>query len=324
MKRQFIVGKPALLFAIGILATLISSSVASVQAESPLRPVQPGIRTPGKATKLTKVQELKALNLKSDGKPFLPSTLGQSESPVEDRAILGFDDRLPVLSRKYPWSAIGRLRLVDMNGSDIAHCTGTLIAVDVVLTNAHCVVDPKTRQVRQAALYFQPNLIDGILTNPADEAFAVEAVYGTDFPNGSNQADSNDWAVLKLNQPLGRKYGYLGWKSLASSALIKNPKLLSLIGYSGDFPTESIAKKMKLTAGPGLTPGVHQKCSVVAEKAELLLHNCDTTGGASGGPIIGWINNKPYVVALHAGGFDSQNNYAVKMSRLQELMMKRR
>ena len=54
--------------------------------------------------------------------------------------IIGDDDRVRVEQRGAPWDAIGQ---VNVGGyRRVGQCTGTLIAPDVVLTAAHCVVDP--------------------------------------------------------------------------------------------------------------------------------------------------------------------------------------
>ena len=50
-----------------------------------------------------------------------------------------------MLSNKYPWSAIGRVQ--GTVNDDSYHCTGSLIADNLVLTNAHCVIDPEEWQI---------------------------------------------------------------------------------------------------------------------------------------------------------------------------------
>ena len=76
---------------------------------------------------------------------------------------------------------------------------------------------------------------------------------------------SNDWAIMKINQPLGRKYGYLGWKSLPSDVLTRNKKAFFFVGYSGDFPTQKYKKYF--TAGAGWTASYEANCSITAEEA---------------------------------------------------------
>lgn len=71
---------------------------------------------------------------------------------------------------------------------------------------------------------FLPNVIDGELQDDSDAALAQEVIYGTDFTLDKIANQTKDWTLMRLNKPIGRKYGYLGWKSLPSSTLIKNQK----------------------------------------------------------------------------------------------------
>lgn len=259
------------------------------------------------------------IELTGDGTPFLPPNSRASGNPFPFRAVIRGDDRVPMMSRSFPWSAVGRVEGLSADGRGYS-CTGTLIAPSVVLTNAHCVVNPKTHQVSKA-LRFKPNLINGKLRDNGDVAYVVKYHYATDFRDSPTVSNKNDWALLQLNKPLGKKYGFLGWKAFPAATLMKNPKKLSLVGYSGDFPGRpDVIPGLELTAGPGQTAGVHRGCSVVGERNGLLLHDCDTSGGASGGPILGQVEGKYYVVGLHAGWKRVDGNvlnYAVQMSEIQ-------
>ncbi len=267
--------------------------------------------------KFTKVENPKEFKLEGKGEPSL---LNQKEELPGRRVIIGSkDDRIPMTSRNYPWSAVGKIEGVGADGSGYS-CTGTLIAEDVVLTNAHCVVNSETKKVSKA-ITFLPNLVNGVVKSKNDVAYATNVYYGTDFKNGDLADYANDWAILKLNKPIGQKYGYLGWKSLPSSSLVGNTKKFALVGYSGDFPNPKIYEKLALTAGESMTAGVHLKCSILRRQENLLYHNCDTNQGASGGAIISNINGKYYVLALHSGSNEVNGlllNRAVEMSRLDE------
>ena len=129
--------------------------------------------------------------------------------------------------------------------------------------------------------------------------------------------------MLKIDRPLGKTYGTIGWKSIPSSFLIRQKNQFSLTGYSFDFPNTN--QYPDLTAGPGLTAGTHQKCSFMGEKPNrVLTHDCDMRAGSSGSAIIGWIKNKPYIVAINNAEMANQRtglgteNYAINVTRLND------
>ncbi|MBH8576358.1 hypothetical protein I8752_25870 [Nostocaceae cyanobacterium CENA369] len=164
-----------------------------------------------------------------------------------------------------------------------------------------------------------PNVID---KNYEDVAEVEQVYYGTDFKQSSD-ISANDWAILKLNHPLGRKYGHVGWKSIPTSTLTHNQKAFFFVGYSRDFPNDRYQKYF--SARPGWTASYEAGCSIVSEESGLLLHDCATAKGSSGGPIIGVINGNPYIVALNNAEYkDSRTgqdiiNFAVKMDFLDKL-----
>ena len=54
--------------------------------------------------------------------------------------IVGADDRKRVEESGPPWDAIGQINISGYRR--MSRCTGTLIAPDMVITAAHCVIDP--------------------------------------------------------------------------------------------------------------------------------------------------------------------------------------
>ncbi len=104
---------------------------------------------------------------------------------------------------------------------------------------------------------------------------------------------------------------------------------LFFVGYSGDYPDPTKEGYESYTAGKGWTAGYQDNCSIVSEQSNLLLHDCATAGGASGGPIIDWIDNWPYVVALNNGEVKNRRtgqdiiNFAVKMDFLDKLVARK-
>jgi protease YdgD len=243
-------------------------------------------------------------------KPFRPKDRAQSKLPYgeSDRVIIGTDDRTPVLTRAYPWSAIGRIKATLADGSGYT-CTATLIGLDIILTNAHCLINEDTNQPiiqknaspsSPAQIVFQPSMIKGV---------SLDSARVIDYRFGSNKPLTflgEDWAILKLDQPLGARYGYMSWQNLDFS----NPKVLkatqnqlTLVGYAGDYPTESQSEYGE----GGDTAGMNEGCSIERIETKKALkgvfwHRCDSNPGASGGPIFAQFSDGTYyIVGLHSG-----------------------
>lgn len=243
----------------------------------------------------------------ADAAGFVPDFLAVDDQPYSDdiRAIIGEDDRAPVLDLVYPYSSIGRLDWVNADGISLGNCTATLIGPDIILTNSHCLVNPRTERIaadpntQPERLVFRPALIQG---DTLDWAMVIEYEYGWEQ---SPEDPSQDWAVLRLNRPLGEDYGYLGWRNLDftnSQVLSMTNGNLQTVGYAADFPTP----QYRQWGAPGETAGQHVGCSIVdvgtGNLAGLLFHACDTNPGSSGGPIFKrFEDGQYYIVGLHAG-----------------------
>lgn len=242
----------------------------------------------------------------------VPDRLEQSRSPssASDRGVIGPDNRLRMTRRDYPWSAIGRVDFATEEGQ--AHCSGTLVEADVVLTNAHCVIDPATHEFHEN-IQFAPNVIDGQILSQDDVANAESIFPGTDFRDRPQPPHPDDWAFIKLDRPLGDRYGTVAWQPLPLAALLDGPEQYVLVGYSGDFPEEN----------PGMTAGVHDGCSIIGSADDAFLrHNCDTFSGSSGGPILRFFDDQPVIVALNSAALTDRAtnagivNFAVDLTRM--------
>jgi len=253
------------LIAAGCVSLLAIASLRIAHAEGKDIPIAP-VNSP-----TTTAPSAKPAQLPQSRSSFIPANIGQSTLPFEGgRNIFGKDDRIPMNSTKYPWSAIGRIE-VPVDDKSIKICTGTLIGKNLVVTNAHCVLDEKTKQVTANKIRFRPNLIDG---QASAAAFVTKVVLGTNDPKRDR---GNDWALLVLDQPLGATYGWLDFAVADLSDLDSVKGEIILVGYSSDFPKEN----------PAETAGVHKGCSIrgFGPQLGMISHDCDMMSGASGGPM---------------------------------------
>ncbi len=196
---------------------------------------------------------------------------GSENGRSSTKNIFGEDGRQPITTRDYPWSTIGKL--FDAN------CTGTLVAKDLVLTAAHCVIDESTQEVRSDITSFKVNLVSG--EAPA-EAGISHVWWGTNNPNNFRHSD---WAILRLKEALGEKYGWLGIRRTTVETF---PSELTVAGYSADYDN-------------GQTATVHHNCATRNRFVDqgFVLHDCDSTRGASGGPALRMYNNELSIYGIH-------------------------
>lgn len=299
-------------FAFSLAIAYMSSTVAPAKAQSLLN-FQPKNEVAPK-----QIDSLKDIGASLDG--FIPKKLQESESPMGDnRAIIGEDQRLPMMSREYPWSTVGKIVMVSKDKNEYS-CTGTLIGKSLVITNAHCVYDESGKLFPN--IYFLPNLINGRLRTKNDVASVRNILAGTNNPN---LRSADDWAILELDKPLGEKYGFLRWRTVPLALLQRYKNRLAVAGYASDYPDPKAYSE--LSAGKGFTAGVHLKCSVLGELDGMLVHDCDTNPGASGSALISKIDGVYQIVGLHAAGRKDRSgrgieNYAVRIGRIEAALNK--
>ncbi|MGZ3699949.1 MAG: trypsin-like serine peptidase, partial [Bdellovibrionota bacterium] len=145
---------------------------------------------------------------------------------------------------------------------------------------AHCLFDDRTGEFSGGTYRFF-------------SAYVTRFWWGTRDPDHER---GQDWAIGRLDRPLGNSRGWLGIKELDLSQDLMDPKY-----YMGAFePDFDRAKVMAWEGGCQFT-AMHEADSTV-------LHNCDGTRGSSGAPIFYYedVQNpgtSNYMVALQVGEY---------------------
>jgi len=169
--------------------------------------------------------------------PAAPSpTRDETPSAAATRADpTPLDGRVIADAQEYPWSALGRVNLAGQG-----FCTGVLIAPQLVLTQAQCLYS------KREGRWWQPQELHFIAAYQRDRFLADSKIAGfTPAPGytpaaGANLANlTNNWAILKLAEPIGLKTGWLGlqWRDPGLDAREARGEAVTLrAGYRFDWP----------------------------------------------------------------------------------------
>lgn len=192
--------------------------------------------------------------------------------------FFGHDDRVFMDTAQFPWSVIGQVDF-DAGGA----CTATLIGEDILITAGHCIASNGGADSR--------GVFNTAFNRPGGQVSARVIGHYMD-PNWDEQRfsstddiDGTDWALLRLDRPIGRDLGYVGVRALVDEDGSRQARQQQLLqaGYSWDT---------------GMNLSGNLSCEMTrVYRDNTMAHNCDTTRGDSGSPFLIREGDSYFVVA---------------------------
>lgn len=208
------------------------------------------------------------------------------DEPIKTNAVFGIDTRTLVPSPSlYPYFPIVRLLLLFPNG--IGRATGFLIGANKVVTAGHCIYDSITHE-------FVEDIVAIAEPGSSNNHYGVCVGFRYSLNYILSHDASNDWAILKLDLPLGNYAGVLpivDWSTLPPH----NIYVGEIPGYPGK--AQGKATTLMWTASGTILCSPNQP---------LLNYTFSTSSGDSGAPVLIQENGLYYVVGIHIIG-DSTN-----------------
>jgi protease YdgD len=175
------------------------------------------------------------------------------------------DRRMVVDARQPPWNAVAK---VQTNAG--THCTGALVGRQIVITSAHCLYNPRTHGlVRPVSLHILFGYErGGFLWHTLVTGYVVGGGFDGTRPG---QQLAADWARLDLAQAPPP-----GIEPLKLAQALPPPGTpVALAGYSQDRTHLLMADRSCRITG-----------ILTLKGGQLLTHDCSSTRGTSGGPLL--------------------------------------
>ncbi|MEJ6401450.1 trypsin-like serine peptidase [Yoonia sp. 2307UL14-13] len=173
-----------------------------------------------------------------------------------------------------PWHVIGRVNFASIDVR--SHCTGTLIADDIVVTAAHCLFNrARKRWIPAESIRFVVGYQRGTHQGAANALYYTLPGDQDPTSNSLSPSRASDWALLVLDQPLRAVH---------------------------QTHSEEIGPEPRIAGYPGIRPhvlSVAENCTPSGEGADIMvLNDCPIMQGDSGAPLVTMIDGQMIVLGI--------------------------
>jgi protease YdgD len=226
--------------------------------------------------------------------------------------IIGRDDRVRLDAKGPPWDAIGQVNIAGFDRIDL--CTGTLTSANLVMTAAHCVMNPwKKTPYPLHDIHFVAGVRGEAIKGHAkarclhfrkDYAFVPPEKILPSKP--AQEVPISSFATDVVAIVLDRKLG-VAPVPLAEDVTPEPGLPLLHVAYPMDHR---------------FMPWAHVGCHLLQPDPELRVwfNDCDTSPGSSGGPVFVSTDGPLRLAAIMVGGGkDNEANIALPISEWLEL-----